>query len=135
MKWIATDINTRSDLIKMLVNHTDSNQYFHESVLVYHVLSNVENDNLTLVWAVVQFNVLSDYRNILTAGKQNYIKCFTIKKFNDKWHFSCDSESAFPSHVNCPLEFLELANYEVNSEWRENVRKYHQNQKLLTNNY
>lgn len=126
--WKISKDNTKLELIKKLINHVECSQYYEEKTFTYHVCEQFE-EGITVVWSVMDFNVLQDYRDILQKGRHYYIRCTVIKNENGKWHYSTCSEFSFPIHLNCPLEFLALATYEVNHEWRKQVRIYHQNNK------
>lgn len=38
-------------------------------------------------------------------------------------------ESMHPYYYSCPLKFLTMANFGINTEWREGVRRWHKEQR------
>lgn len=125
MKWMVSRVPTKSELISGLTKQTELSEYYEEKTLIYHVSA---HGGVTVLWSVMLFNVLKDYRNLLQTGKHYYIRCTSIENKNGEWHYAHQSEFAFPNYFDCPMEFLSLAKYEVNHEWREKVRHYHTQQ-------
>lgn len=128
MKWYSDPkIHNKSELIEFLISPICC-EHFQEKTLKFHVDNNYSHE-LTILWSLTEFNVNTDFRNILFAGKHCYIKCHLIKKLGEKWSYSSYSESTPPPYFSCPQSYLELANFEINPEWRIQVNNFHQTHK------
>ena len=128
MRWNSEhNIKTKSELINSLITPLYS-EYYEEKTLQFFVCNDYVHD-VTILWSLIEFNVIQDYRNILEVGKYCYIKCNLIKKIGENWSYLSYSEVASPPYYTCPLHYLELADFEQNQEWRTQVRNYHQSQK------
>ncbi|WP_392562275.1 hypothetical protein RHO12_01960 [Orbus sturtevantii] len=124
MKWNITGCHTKSELIQALIMHVDRGEYYEQKTHLYHVCEPNEQ-GITVLWSVMEFNVTKDYKNLLKMGRYLYIKCYTIKNEEGQWYYSHCSEYSCPIYLTCPLEFLELAHFEQLTEWRLKVRLYH----------
>lgn len=128
MRWYSEhNIHTKSELINLLIAPVYS-EHYEEKTLQFHVCNDYIY-GVTILWSLIEFNIKNDDRNILLAGKYRYIKCNLIKKIDEAWSYSYYCELSPPPYYSCPLNYLELANLEVNQEWRTQVRNYHQLQK------
>ena len=73
-------------------------------------------------WLVIQ-DVLS--------GKK-FIEIMYIKKWtNDKWGYKFINELSGIPQVDCPLEFLDDSNCNINPEWRKKVYQYHKDSHVV----
>jgi len=124
MRWNISGSHTKSELIQALITHVERDEYYEETTLVYDVCE-PDEQGITVLWSVMEFNVIKDYRDLLETGRYLYIKCYTIKKEEGQWYYAECSEYSLPIYVTCPLEFLEFANFEQHSQWRQQVINYH----------
>lgn len=141
--WLETEISSLRDLIENIVNaigfhklpkiinHNLTYEYYSEKVFTHYVIPNINKNDLTLIWAVIEVAAIESFPNksyTVRKGweKQFYIKCYLIKKQNHIYKYSYQYEFSFPVYVNCPLNFLDLVcdGDGINTEWRKKVLQY-----------
>ena len=75
----------------------------------------IEGQDSFYSWLVVQ--------DILSGRK--FIEIMYIKKINGKWGYKFINELSGIPQIDCPLDFLNDSNVDINPEWRKQVYLYH----------
>lgn len=114
--------DTRSRVITDLTQ-VDENDYRRIESLKHTLRGNV-------LWSVVKVTikkVKDDNPNFEYKAGDSYlfIACYLLARVGGRWGYKEMDESMHPYYYTCPLSYLDMVP-EVCSEWRANVRKYHE---------
>ena len=84
-----------------------------------------------VLWSVFERTFIRDGEQ--TEPSQRWIPCdgMQYSRNNDGWGYKDLDESTRPYYYSCPKKYLDMVPVETfggNTEWREQVRQYHQRQ-------
>ena len=124
MGWLFTHDSHRSTLVTELTSDRnwtrDDGSKWTAKVVKHCYRGNNFSGVLWVVWSV----------SIDGQEKDRFIEC-NLLRFDKKcngWGYKDMDESMGPYYYSCPLGYLELVP-ELNPEWREGVRTYHETRK------
>lgn len=108
MGWFFSQNDSKADLIKSLVSPSAGAEWTRTTIA--HAVRG------SVLWTVNQISDGSETRV--------FIGCDLMEKNGEYWGHKPLCEEDGPYYYSCPLKYLSMAP-EQNAEWREKVRKYH----------
>ena len=114
MGWLFTHGASKADVIKDLIT-TEENDKRRWQRLAHCIRGNV-------LWAVVELT----FKQEEERRQECFIACYLLQKSEGcGWGYKEMSESMYPYYFSCPLKYLDMVPV-ANSDWRADVRAYHQ---------
>jgi hypothetical protein len=125
--FLSTKKSIISELIEGWENKTKSGVLLNTTTYLKHCYRG--NNFKGVLWVVFNTKVYDENGQI--TKDENWIACNLLEYWRkpcEGWAYKDMDESMGPFYYSCPLGYLDLAP-EKNAEWREKVRKYHQDRK------
>jgi hypothetical protein len=107
-----------------------------KQALIQELVSPQRSDCYTLVISDYELNkegdvlwTLTDWTYTNQCGvveKATFISCYLLDCSSGQWGYKSLDEQTHPFYFDCPLRFLDKANYQPCEVWRSKVRKWHQ---------
>jgi hypothetical protein len=115
MGWLFCSKSKR-ELIQKLISTQKSDRY--TLVIADHEL----NEEGNVLWALSDWT----YTNLCNVvEKATFITCYLLDCSGGQWGYKHIDEQDHPSYFDCPLRFLDKADYRPCDKWRTKVRKWH----------
>jgi hypothetical protein len=116
MGWLFYS-KSKQELIQKLTSTDKRDRY--SLVTIDHEL----NDEGNVLWALSEWAYTKDCGAV---EKATFITCYLLDFHGGQWGYKDIDEQAHPFYCDCPLRFLDKADYRPCEEWRAKVRKWHE---------